>query len=97
MCVIAYGYKWIRFEFRDRRGNFSFLFFLFLFMRLLLLLLFVSLLPPDCERSLEREPEKEGERMGGGDILWIDTSRLKITGPTVASCTVESIDVIKAD
>lgn len=92
MCVIAYGYKWIRFEFRDTEEA---IFLSFLFLRLLLLLLFVSLLPPDCERSLEREFERK--RMGGGDILWIDTSRLKRTGPTVASCTVESIDVIKAD
>ena len=38
----------------------------------------------DCEGSPGRG--------GGGDIHWIDTSRLKLTGPAVGSCAVEGID-----
>ncbi|KAA8589323.1 hypothetical protein FQN60_012688, partial [Etheostoma spectabile] len=36
------------------------------------------------------ERKRKGGR--GGDILWIDTSRLKLTGSAVGSCAVQSTD-----
>lgn len=84
LCVIAYGYKWIRSEFRDRqRGAFFFCCCCFLFQPTAFHRVRLFEVPGERER---------GKRMGGGSILWIDTSRLRRTGPAVAFCMVESID-----
>lgn len=53
------------------------------------------LLMEDCERSVgggRGRGRGKGKGGSGGDIHWIDTSRLKLTGPTVGSCAVESTD-----